>query len=116
MSTKVDAGSSLLRTSGGFLGPATRIASRPDFDRALSRSAPDAEFVPFDDSRKGFLMAEAELTPQQTRTRLVSPRHRAMKVPQATPSFWAGKLATTAFGEALSDFVFFNDYIGQHRA
>jgi uncharacterized membrane-anchored protein len=39
-----------------------------------------------------------------------------MKVPDATPSFWGAKLATTAFGEAFSDFVFFNDYIGQHPA
>jgi uncharacterized membrane-anchored protein len=39
-----------------------------------------------------------------------------VKVPAATPLFWAAKLATTAFGEAFSDFVFFNDYIGQHRA
>jgi uncharacterized membrane-anchored protein len=38
------------------------------------------------------------------------------KVPDATPSFWAAKLATTAFGEAFSDFVFFNDAIGQHLA
>ncbi len=30
--------------------------------------------------------------------------------------FWVAKLATTAFGEAFSDFVFFNDYIGRNRA
>jgi uncharacterized membrane-anchored protein len=41
---------------------------------------------------------------------------RAVKVPDPTPSFWVAKLATTAFGEAFSDLVFFNDYIGQHRA
>src|ERR1700712_2818355 len=39
-----------------------------------------------------------------------------MKVPQITLGFWVAKLATTAFGEAFSDFVFFNDYIGQHLA
>jgi uncharacterized membrane-anchored protein len=39
-----------------------------------------------------------------------------MKVPEVTPTFWVAKLATTAFGEAFSDFIFFNDYIGQHLA
>lgn len=39
-----------------------------------------------------------------------------MKVPEITIAFWIAKLATTAFGEAFSDFVFFNDYIGQHLA
>src|ERR1700712_5123533 len=38
------------------------------------------------------------------------------KVPEVTLAFWITKLATTAFGEAFSDFVFFNDYIGQHIA
>jgi len=38
------------------------------------------------------------------------------KVPEVTLAFWIAKLATTAFGEAFSDFVFFNDYIGQHVA
>src|ERR1700709_191349 len=38
------------------------------------------------------------------------------KVPEVTLAFWIAKLATTAFGEAFSDFVFFNDYIGQHIA
>jgi len=32
------------------------------------------------------------------------------------PLFWVAKLATTAFGEAFSDFVLFDDYIGQHWA
>ncbi len=41
---------------------------------------------------------------------------RQSKVPAASPSFWGAKLATTAFGEAFSDFIFFNDYIGQHPA
>lgn len=40
----------------------------------------------------------------------------AMKVPEATLAFWIAKLASTAFGEAFSDFVFFNNYIGQHLA
>jgi uncharacterized membrane-anchored protein len=39
-----------------------------------------------------------------------------MKVPEITVAFWAAKLLTTAFGEAFSDFVFFNDYLGQHLA
>lgn len=39
-----------------------------------------------------------------------------MKVPEITIAFWIAKLATTAFGEAFSDFVFFNDYVGQHLA
>jgi uncharacterized membrane-anchored protein len=40
-------------------------------------------------------------------------RRTLMKVPEITLLFWVAKLATTAFGEAFSDFVFFNDYIGQ---
>ncbi|CAN5239738.1 membrane protein [soil metagenome] len=43
-------------------------------------------------------------------------RRMLMKVPEITIIFWIAKLATTAFGEAFSDFVFFNDYIGQHLA
>jgi uncharacterized membrane-anchored protein len=43
-------------------------------------------------------------------------RRMLMKVPEITIAFWIAKLATTAFGEAFSDFVFFNDYIGQHLA
>jgi uncharacterized membrane-anchored protein len=39
-----------------------------------------------------------------------------MKVPQLTIVFWIVKLLSTAFGEATSDYVFFNDYIGQHVA
>ena len=39
-----------------------------------------------------------------------------MKVPEITVIFWIAKLLTTAFGEAFSDFVFFNDYLGQHLA
>jgi uncharacterized membrane-anchored protein len=38
------------------------------------------------------------------------------KVPEITIIFWIAKLSTTAFGEAFSDYVFFNDYIGQHPA
>jgi uncharacterized membrane-anchored protein len=41
---------------------------------------------------------------------------RPQKVPNASPLFWAAKLATTAFGEAFSDFVFFNDAIGRNLA
>jgi uncharacterized membrane-anchored protein len=39
-----------------------------------------------------------------------------MKVPEVTVIFWIAKLCTTMFGEAFSDYVFFNDYIGQHLA
>ena len=44
------------------------------------------------------------------------PRSMIMKVPEITAAFWVAKLLTTAFGEAGSDFVFFNDYLGQHVA
>lgn len=40
----------------------------------------------------------------------------AMKVPEITLIFWIAKLCTTGFGESFSDYVFFNDYIGQHAA
>jgi uncharacterized membrane-anchored protein len=43
-------------------------------------------------------------------------RNVLSKVPEVTLAFWIAKLATTAFGEAFSDFVFFNDYLGQHVA
>jgi uncharacterized membrane-anchored protein len=43
-------------------------------------------------------------------------RRLMVKVPEVTLIFWVAKLATTAFGEAFSDYVFFNDYIGQHLA
>ncbi|MEY9836958.1 hypothetical protein [Streptacidiphilus sp. EB103A] len=39
-----------------------------------------------------------------------------VKVPEVTLIFWVAKLGTTAFGEALSDYVFFNDYIGRNVA
>jgi uncharacterized membrane-anchored protein len=39
-----------------------------------------------------------------------------MKVPEITLIFWIAKLATTAFGEAFSDYIFFNDYIGRNPA
>jgi uncharacterized membrane-anchored protein len=43
-------------------------------------------------------------------------QRRLMKVPEITVLFWIAKLLSTAFGEATSDYVFFNDYIGQHLA
>src|ERR1700709_1277852 len=46
----------------------------------------------------------------------ITPRTLLNKVPEVTLIFWVAKLCTTAFGEAFSDFVFFNDYIGQHLA
>ena len=45
-----------------------------------------------------------------------SSRKMLMKVPQITLVFWAAKLLSTAFGESFSDFVFFNDFIGEHHA
>ncbi|WP_327575495.1 MULTISPECIES: hypothetical protein [unclassified Streptomyces] len=36
------------------------------------------------------------------------------KVPEVTLIFWVAKLGTTAFGEAFSDYVFFNDNIGRN--
>jgi uncharacterized membrane-anchored protein len=41
---------------------------------------------------------------------------RQQKVPNTSRLFWGAKLATTAFGEAFSDFVFFNDAIGRNVA
>ena len=51
-----------------------------------------------------------------TEARPTTGNRMLMKVPEITIMFWVTKLATTAFGEAFSDFVFFNDYIGQHLA
>jgi uncharacterized membrane-anchored protein len=45
-----------------------------------------------------------------------STRDLLVKVPQVTLLFWIAELATTAFGEAFSDYVFFNDYLGRHLA
>ena len=39
-----------------------------------------------------------------------------IKVPEITLIFWIAKLGTTAFGEAFSDYIFFNDYIGRTKA
>ncbi len=39
-----------------------------------------------------------------------------IKVPEVTLIFWIAKLGTTCFGEAFSDYVFFNDYIGRIKA
>ncbi|MFI5887377.1 hypothetical protein [Streptomyces sp. NPDC051554] len=44
------------------------------------------------------------------------PATMAMKVPEIALIFWIAKLCTTGFGESFSDYVFFNDYIGQHLA
>ncbi|MFE2068121.1 hypothetical protein ACFXDH_38050 [Streptomyces sp. NPDC059467] len=43
-------------------------------------------------------------------------RDIAVKVPEVALVFWVAKLASTAFGEAFSDYVFFNDYIGRNAA
>jgi uncharacterized membrane-anchored protein len=37
-------------------------------------------------------------------------------MPEVALIFWVAKLDTTAFGEAFSDYVFFNDYIGRNAA
>jgi uncharacterized membrane-anchored protein len=39
-----------------------------------------------------------------------------IKVPEVALLFWIAKLATTCFGEAFSDYIFFNDYIGRTAA
>ena len=39
-----------------------------------------------------------------------------IKVPEVTLIFWIAKLGTTCFGEAFSDYIFFNDYIGRNKA
>lgn len=51
-----------------------------------------------------------------TVTATAGSRSLIMKVPEITVAFWVAKLLTTAFGEAFSDFVFFDDYVGQHLA
>jgi uncharacterized membrane-anchored protein len=43
-------------------------------------------------------------------------RQTLVKVPEITLLFWIAKLCTTCFGEAFSDYVFFNDYIGRNLA
>lgn len=43
-------------------------------------------------------------------------REMLVKVPEVTLIFWIAKVATTCFGEAFSDYVFFNDYIGRVKA
>jgi uncharacterized membrane-anchored protein len=45
-------------------------------------------------------------------------RHTLVKVPELILLFWIAKVATTCFGEAFSDFVFFNDasWITRDRA
>src|SRR6266568_5974077 len=43
-------------------------------------------------------------------------RETLVKVPEITLLFWIAKLGTTCFGEAFSDYVFFNDYIGRVAA
>jgi uncharacterized membrane-anchored protein len=43
-------------------------------------------------------------------------REMLIKVPEITLFFWIAKLSTTCFGEAFSDYVFFNDYIGRTKA
>jgi uncharacterized membrane-anchored protein len=43
-------------------------------------------------------------------------RETMVKVPEIFLLFWIAKLATTCFGEAFSDWVFFNDNIGRGRA
>lgn len=63
-----------------------------------------------------------ETSPSQAATGNARSRTRTsgagmlMKVPEITLIFWIAKLASTAFGESFSDYVFFNDYIGQHVA
>jgi len=43
-------------------------------------------------------------------------RKTMVKVPEIFLLFWIAKLCTTCFGEAFSDYIFFNDYIGRNAA
>lgn len=43
-------------------------------------------------------------------------RETQVKVPEVFLLFWIAKLCTTCFGEAFSDYVFFNDYLGRTTA
>jgi uncharacterized membrane-anchored protein len=43
-------------------------------------------------------------------------RETMVKVPEIFLLFWIAKLGTTCFGEAFSDYIFFNDGIGRGRA
>ena len=43
-------------------------------------------------------------------------RQMLEKVPQVIFVFWITKILTTAMGESLSDYIFFNDYIGKNAA
>ena len=43
-------------------------------------------------------------------------RETQVKVPEVVLLFWIAKLCTTCFGEAFSDYVFFNDYLGRTAA
>jgi len=43
-------------------------------------------------------------------------RETQVKVPEVALLFWIAKLCTTCFGEAFSDYVFFNDYLGRTAA
>src|SRR5260370_38668389 len=46
----------------------------------------------------------------------INSRQMLVKVPEITLLFWIAKLGTTCFGEAFSDYIFFNDYIGRVAA
>ncbi|MFY9774603.1 MAG: hypothetical protein WAK28_08540, partial [Trebonia sp.] len=43
-------------------------------------------------------------------------RETQVKVPEVFLLFWIAKLCTTCFGEAFSDYIFFNDYLGRTTA
>jgi uncharacterized membrane-anchored protein len=54
-------------------------------------------------------------SPEGARMSLLN-RQTQVKVPEVVLLFWIAKLCTTCFGEAFSDYVFFNDYIGRTAA
>jgi uncharacterized membrane-anchored protein len=54
-------------------------------------------------------------SPEGARMSLLD-RQTQVKVPEVVLLFWIAKLCTTCFGEAFSDYVFFNDYIGRTAA
>jgi uncharacterized membrane-anchored protein len=54
-------------------------------------------------------------SPEGARMSLLN-RETQVKVPEVVLLFWIAKLCTTCFGEAFSDYVFFNDYLGRTAA
>jgi uncharacterized membrane-anchored protein len=60
-------------------------------------------------------LANDARSPEGARMSLLN-RETQVKVPEVVLLFWIAKLCTTCFGEAFSDYVFFNDYLGRTAA